>query len=153
MKRMAVVPAPQQRGRCYRTRMTVHFGDVDCAGTVYYPHFLRYFHQAMEEFFRDALGLAYARFLGEHRMGLPTVHLEVDFHRPLLYGDEIEVEVEVERVGRSSVHWRDRLYKVGEDALVAESRRVTVNIDLDTLEKRQLPEWLREALEDYVAPA
>ncbi len=135
--------------RSYYTKLAVRFGDVDYAGTVYYANFLHYFHMAMEEFFREVLGINYASFVKEQRMGLPTVHLEVDFIRPLVYGDEIAVEVEVESIGRTSIVWRYKVFKLGEPTAVAQARRVTVNIDLDTMQKRDLPELLRSGLERY----
>lgn len=135
--------------RSYYTKLTVRFGDVDYAGTVYYANFLHYFHFAMEEFFREVLGINYATFIKEQRMGLPTVHLDVEFIRPLVYGDEIAIEVAVESIGRTSIVWRYRVFKLGEPAVVAQARRVTVNVDLDTMQKRDLPERLRRGLERH----
>lgn len=130
----------------YRAQLKVRFGDIDHAGIVYYPRFLHYFHVAMEEFFEEALGIDYPQVLDRHRFGLPTVHLETDFRRPLRYGDVIEVEVEVERVGESSIAWRYTVYRKDDPEPVAEARTVTVGLDLDRFEKRPIPDWLRAAL-------
>jgi 4-hydroxybenzoyl-CoA thioesterase len=131
----------------FRAQLKVRFADIDHAGIVYYPRFLHYFHVAMEEFFAQALGVDYAQVLDRERFGLPTVHLETDFRRPLRYGDAIEVEVAVEELGRTSVRWRYRVFRAGEPDVVAEGRTVTAGLDLDRFEKRELPPWLREALE------
>jgi 4-hydroxybenzoyl-CoA thioesterase len=136
----------------FRTSLTVRFGDVDLAGFVYYPRLVHYCHVAMEDFFARELGLDYARFLADHRQGLPTVHLEADFRRPLHYGDRIEIEVFVERLGESSVHWLYRLRRDGGDPPAAELRVVTANMDAETRTKRPLPDWLRERLERWVEP-
>lgn len=128
----------------FRRRQTVRFGDVDRAGMVYYPRLLHYLHVAMESFFAEVLGIDYPRFLAEHRLGFPTVHLEADFRLPLRYGDEIEIEAVVEEIGRSSVTWRYEIFRDGEPAAAA--RLVTVNLDLDAAVKRELPQWLRERL-------
>jgi 4-hydroxybenzoyl-CoA thioesterase len=129
----------------YRAQLKVRFADIDHAGIVYYPRFLHYFHVAMEEFFEEALGIDYPEVLERHRFGLPTVHLETDFHRPLRYGDRIEVEVEVERVGTTSVAWRYTVYRKGDPQPVAEGRTVTVGLDLDEFAKRPIPDFLRAA--------
>lgn len=131
----------------FRAELIVRFGDIDHAGIVYYPRFLHYFHIAMEEFFREVLGLDYARFLDEHRLGLPTVHLEADFHRPLRYGDRIEVEIGPEKIGRTSIGWRYRVFRRGDDQPAAEGRLVTVNMDMESRRKAEIPDWLREGLE------
>ncbi len=133
----------------YRAQLEVRFGDIDQAGIVYYPRFIHYFHVAMEEFFRHEVGIDYARVLEDYRLGHPTVHLEVDFRRPLRYGDQIEVEVRIEKVGRTSVSWRYTVYRQGETEAVAEARIVTVNLSLETFHKMEVPNWLREKLEDY----
>jgi YbgC/YbaW family acyl-CoA thioester hydrolase len=130
----------------YRAQLKVRFGDIDHAGIVYYPRVLHYFHVAMEEFFEEALGIDYPQVLERHRFGLPTVHLETDFRRPLRYGDRIEVAVEVEEVGESSIRWRYTAYKQGDPEPVAEGRTVTVALDLDRFAKRPIPDWLRAAL-------
>ena len=89
----------------YRAHLEVQFGDIDQAQIVYYPRFIHYFHVAMEQFFRDVVGIAYPQLMKEHRLGHPTVHLEVDFKIPLRYGDIVEIEVEVEHIGATSVEW------------------------------------------------
>lgn len=134
-----------------RVPLTVRFGDVDSAGIVYYPRYAHYFHVAMEEYFHRHVGVDYPRLIAEHRLGLPTVRLETDFRRPLRYGDRIEVEVAVERVGRTSVVWIFRVFRDGATEPTAEARVVTVHADMDSLEKRPLPDWLRRKLE--AAPA
>lgn len=135
----------------FRSPLTVRFGDVDLAGFVYYPRQLHYCHVAMEEFFARELGLDYARFLSDHGQGLPTVHLEADFRRPLHYGDRLEIEVVVERLGESSIHWLFRLLRDGAEPPTAEFRVVTANMDAETRTKRPLPEWLRAKLEAAAA--
>jgi 4-hydroxybenzoyl-CoA thioesterase len=136
----------------YRARLKVRFGDIDQAGVVYYPRFLHYFHVAMEELFTAEVGLDYARVLLEHRFALPAVHLEVDFRRPLRYGDVIDVDVRVVRVGRASVEWRYAVHRLEGPEPVATGRVVTAGIDLDSFASREVPDWLRDALERHVDP-
>ena len=135
----------------YRTRFPVRFGDVDSAGIVYYPRFLHFCHIGMECYFRDVHGRPYPEMIHPDRddLGFPTVHIEADFRRPLRYGDEVEVEVEIEKVGRSSVVWLFRVGAVAPDDADRgepnfEARIVTVATKLSTLEKVAAPEWLRE---------
>lgn len=133
----------------YRAHLEVQFGDIDQAGIVYYPRFVHYFHVAMEQFFRDVVGIHYPQVMSEHRLGHPTVHLEVDFESPLRYGDTVEIEVRIEKIGRTSVVWNYAVRTRGSDAVNAKSRVTTVNIDLDSFAKRELPDWLRDKLTAY----
>ena len=43
----------------FTCEIPVRFGDVDHARIVYYPRFFHFCHVAMEEAFRDALGISY----------------------------------------------------------------------------------------------
>lgn len=130
----------------FRAVIPVRFADVDPAGFVYYPTLVHYLHLAMEEFFAVELDCPYPAYVAEHGLGFATVRLEVDFRGPLRYGDRAEVEMRVERVGDSSVEWRDFVYRGDSPDPVAEARVVTANIDMAAAQKREIPGWLRERL-------
>ena len=134
----------------FRTRVLVRFSDIDPAGVVYFPRFLHYCHTAMEDFFADELGMSYARLFAEQRCGFPAVHLDVDFRRPLRYGDTVEIEVEIVKVGRTSVTWRYTM-RAGEE-IAAEVEIVTACIDLDRFRARVVPDWLVQAFEARLVP-
>jgi len=133
----------------YRAHLEVQFGDIDQARIVYYPRFIHYFHVAMEQFFRDIVGIDYPQVMNEHRLGHPTVHLEVDFRIPLRYGDYVEIEVMIGKIGTTSVVWDYKVFTRGSDAVNATGRVTTVNIDLDSFDKQAIPDWLREKLSGY----
>ncbi len=130
----------------FRSLLKIRFGDIDHAGIVYYPRFLHYFHVALEEFFGQKLGVEYPILINKHRIGLPTVHLQTDFSRPLRYGDQIEVEVSVLKIGKSAITFGYRVFKQGENKPRTEGRNVTVCLDMDTFQKRDIPDWLRQRL-------
>lgn len=130
----------------HRTHLKVRFGDVDLAGIVYFPRFLHYCHVGMEDYFSEVLDIDYDQLLLEHRLAFPTVHIEIDFLHPLKYGEEVEIEMEIKKIGNTSVEWRYRIFRVGEDEAIAQARQVTVCTDLDTFAKTRFPEWLRKRL-------
>ncbi len=138
----------------FRTPIKVCFSDVDHAGIVYYPRFMHYFHLAMEGFFNSVLGVDYSIVMHEHKFSLPTVHLESDFRQRVKYGDHIDMEVSILRIGRSSITWAYKGYRVGGDATaVVEGHNVTVCANIDTFEKIDIPDWLRQGLIEYKAEA
>ena len=124
----------------------VRFGDIDHAGIVYYPRFLHYFHVALEEFFPAQLGIEYPTLIDQHRIGLPTVHLETDFRRPLRYGDKIEVEVGVRDIGSTSISFSYRVFKPGNRAPLIVGYNIVVCMDMERFEKIRVPDWLRQTL-------
>jgi len=131
----------------FYSQLKIRFGDIDRAGIVYYPRFMHYFHVALEEFFASELGIEYHDMVETHRIGLPTVHLETDFSRPFSYGDKIEVEVSLLKIGRSSITFGYRVFKTGETQPRIVGHNVTVCLDMDSFKKLEIPEWFRQLLE------
>ena len=134
----------------FRSQLKIRFGDIDHAGIVYYPRFLHYFHVALEEFFGQELGIDYPILINEHRIGLPTVHLETDFNRPMRYGDRIEVEVSVSKIGKTSITFGYSVFKQGEDKPWVVGHNVVVCLDMNTFKKIDIPDWLRQRLEKEI---
>ncbi len=135
----------------FRKPIKVCFGDIDNAGIVYYPRFMHYFHLAMEEFFSSEMEIDYAEVLHKHKVSLPTVHVEADFRRRMRYGDQINIEVSVINVGRTSVTWGYRGYRMsGVEEMVVQGENVTVCVNPDTFAKTELPDWLRKGLTAYM---
>src|SRR5580692_10581080 len=90
----------------------VRFSDVDHAGIVYYPRFFHFFHLAFEELWRARLGArAYVELLDHTRIGFPCVHAECDFRSPLRFGDDAEIELELEKLGGKSLAFRYRVWR------------------------------------------
>lgn len=131
----------------FSTRITVRFGDCDPAGLVYYPVLLHYCHVAMEEFFAARCGVSYPRLVSDARLGFPTVSARAEFDAPFVYGDEVEAEVFVSRVGRSSATFEYRLRRAGEAAPRARATLVQVAMNLDTRRPVEIPEDLRREFE------
>jgi len=136
-------------GAPFRVRMPVRFSDVDHAGVVYHPVFFHYFHVALEELFSERMGARrYAKLLDEDRIGLPAVSSHCDFFAPLRFGDTIELEMSVEKLGRSSVTFRYRVYRCADDdrpeaILAAEGTNVCATVDMEAFRAVAIPAPLR----------
>ncbi len=129
----------------FSARITVRFADADAAGLVYYPVVFHYFHVAMEEFFAARCGTTYPRLMSERRVGFPTVSAEAEFLVPIIYGDEIDVEVSVSRVGTSSVTFEYAARRSSDNTLCARSTQVQVAMNLDARRAVPVPDDLRRA--------
>ena len=135
----------------FKASMKVRFSDVDKAGIVYYPRFFHYFHVAFEEFFDSRLGVPYSEVLGTDRVGFPVVGVQTDFSVPITFGDRIEIEVLVDRLGTKSATFLYRLRKVGDDTVRAEARITVACIDMDSFAAQPLTAKYRKLFEDYAA--
>ena len=126
----------------------VRFEDVDAATIVFFPRVLAYCHEAMAELVDRHAG-GYSSWVVERRIGLPTVHLEVDFTSPLRFGDVARVAVDVERLGTSSCTFAMTVSRAADGAPVAKVKLVTVATDLSAMRSLPFPAPLRRALEAY----
>lgn len=133
----------------YHSLIKVRFGDEDHAGIVYYPRFFDFFHRAKEDFFEDA-GTAYRDVLDVDLAGWPAVHIESDFLSPVRFGDVLDVEVLIHRIGRSSVTFG----YVGrvEGREVAKARITVACIDMRTFRSRPIPDKYRRLFEEHLVP-
>jgi len=110
----------------------IGWGHCDPAGIVYFPRFFELFHEAMESWFGDALGAPYEDVIVGRRIGFPAVHTEADFRAPTRFGERVDVELRVGRVGTASI---ELLYRVrgpgGDTDERATGRTVVALMDLD----------------------
>ncbi len=127
----------------FRTQVPVRFGDVDHAGIVYYPHFFIYFHEAFEDFF-DENGHAYHELLNARRVGFPTVHIETDYKLPLRYGDALDLELSVPRLGNKSATFRYVGFRHRDGLQACRAEITCACVDMATFEARLIPDDLRE---------
>lgn len=100
--------------RPFRYPYEVKWGDCDPAGLVYYPRFFGLFHDTMEAWFDRALRIPYRELILERRLGLPSVHVEADFLAPCQFGDELEVQLTLVKLGTASFTLSYRV--IGSDA-------------------------------------
>jgi len=131
----------------FRRRHKIHFSECDPAGIVFYPQYFVLFNDLIESWI-DALlpEEGYHGVIGARRVGMPTVHLEVDFKAVSKMGDEVWLSLDVERIGQASLTlaWAC----AGTDGVLRMSARQTiVTTSLDTHKAMPIPDDLRSAIE------
>ena len=135
----------------FTCRIPVRFGDIDQAGVAYYPTLFDHCHAAFEEFFEKALKVPYPKVLLKDKLGFPTAHLEADFREPLKFGDVLQMEVSVARLGRASVTFRYRAFRGRKAKKPAfEVLGTTVCVDMRTFRSKAIPLRLRKLLMRYL---
>jgi 4-hydroxybenzoyl-CoA thioesterase len=128
----------------FSTARTVRFSDCDPAGIVFFPQYLVMLNGVVEAWFDEALGIAYAGLVGQRRLGLPTVRLEVDFTAISRHGDALRWELALAHLGRSSF---TLLHDVlGADGARLRARQVLVCTSLDNHRPQALPDDVRQAM-------
>ena len=82
--------------------LTVRFHEADRAGIAFFGRVFEYCHTAFEEMLMAA-GDNLASVFDEGGWGMPLVHVEADYARPMGLGHRLLISLEVERVGERSV--------------------------------------------------
>lgn len=80
----------------------VQFSNCDPFGIVFYPQYFYILSEAKEDFLTH-IGQPHHYYINTLRLGWPMVRLETDFKQPSRYGDQIDVDIEVFKLGSSSL--------------------------------------------------
>lgn len=128
----------------FRHTITVRFDEIDRAGIAFFAQAFRYCHVAYEELLAQIVGPLEELFRTS-TWGMPLVHAEADYARPMLLGDVLTIELEVERLGEKSVTFAYRI--VGADgAPRAKVKLVHAFVERDGFGPRSVPDAFRDGL-------
>lgn len=134
----------------------VQFSDTDMAGIVHFSNFFRFMERAEHAFFRS-INLSIWEGAGEvvpaERVGWPRVHASCDYHAPLFFQEEFEMELLVEEIRSKAIRYLIRCWNA-KGTLIAEGRMAAACVRKDPTTGRMkalpIPDRIRALIE--VAP-
>jgi 4-hydroxybenzoyl-CoA thioesterase len=135
-------------GEVFEIEETVRFAHCDPAGIVFFPQYLVMLNTLHERWFGEALGVPYQEYIGQRRLGVPTVRLECDFTAISRHGDRLRQRLALAKLGRSSIDVAAE-FLCG-DELRARFRQVLVCTSLETHKPQAVPQDLRVRMERFV---
>jgi len=125
----------------HRTPLQVRFRDTDAFGHVNNAVFFTYIELARIRYLLDVLRPPEPF----ERMPLILARVELDFRSPIMFGENVEVETRVDRIGRSSIAMSHRLTAGADARLVGESQSVLVTYDYAVAKPMPVPDdWRRK---------
>ncbi len=130
----------------FKHQITASLHDIDAAGVMFFAHYFRHAHDAYETFMAK-IGFGLADMIGNRSM-LPLVHSEADFLLPVRHGEQLSVNLQLERIGTTSFTVRySFLNPQGEES----ARLKTTHVMLNPEEGKPmtLPDALRRVLTGY----
>jgi acyl-CoA thioester hydrolase len=125
----------------FSARTRVGFSDTDAQGIVYYGRYNPYFDLARVEYHRS-LGLLHRQSGGDFVMRAN----DVEYFAPARFDDELDIEVRVSRIGRTSVTFEFAAHKVPERTLMVTAHQTLVYIDLAGRRAAAVPDDYRVAV-------
>lgn len=118
----------------YPTR--IRFQDIDAAGIIFYARVFDLFHDAYLAWM-GSHGVDFPKVVRDQIWGVPLVHAEADYKKPLLFGDEVAVEITAFEKGTSSLGVRYRVRGASEDDVRATG--TTKHVFVSIAERRPCP--------------
>ena len=129
----------------HRTTLQVRFRDVDAFGHVNNAVFFSYVEQARIRYLLDVLTPAEPF----DRLPLILARVELDFLAPIFFGDEVEVETRVDRIGRTSFGMSHRMTSGADRRLVGDVHTVLVVYDYGRSAPMPVPDEWRSRMESH----
>lgn len=130
----------------FQIKRIVEFADTDMAGIVHFAEFFRYMEAAEHAFLRGC-GISVFHDWEGQRLTFPRVSASCDYVHPARFGDELTVEVSIDRLGRTSVRYAFTVRKGDEVVAKGQITAVLCRVREDhSLEPFPFPEALREKL-------
>ncbi len=129
-------------GRSHTHRIRVRYGECDPQGVVFNAHYFAYFDIALTELWRAAFG-SYTSVV-QDGTDVVVVEAGATFRAPARFDDEIDVTIEVAKLGTTSMVTSLAIRRDG--ALLVEGELAHVFVDTTALTKVPIPERVRAAL-------
>jgi acyl-CoA thioester hydrolase len=123
----------------------VGFSDTDAQGIVYYGRYMPYFDLARVEYHRRLDMLSSEPDDRQFVMRAMTV----EYHAPARFDDQIEVDVRIARIGRSSVTYEFAAFLVEDRVLAVTASQAAVLVDMGTHRPSPIPNWWREKIKAF----
>jgi YbgC/YbaW family acyl-CoA thioester hydrolase len=138
----------------FKMTRRVEFADTDMAGIMHFSNFFRFMEVVEHAFYRSLGFSAHPSVNGTGpRIGWPRVNVSCDFHAPLEFEEEVEIELLVEEIRGKSVRYLFRFWKPGEERRLAATGRMTaVCVELESesggMKAVRIPDEVRALIEE-----
>jgi len=122
----------------------VYYQDTDTGGVVYHGSYLNFMERARYEWLRD-LGFTVDTMIRSHKMIFLIRSLSIEYFKPAVLDDLLEITVEVVEMGRSRITLQQQI--VREQSTLAGATVHAVCVGSDTLKPISIPVSLRQKIE------
>ena len=117
----------------------VYYEDTDAAGIVYYANYLKYMERARTEWLRS-IGFEQTDVAREHGVIFVVRSAAIDYLQPGRFDDELQVTVELTKVGAGQIDLVQRVSRG--DALLATANVKLVCVGRATMRPTRIPQPL-----------
>lgn len=133
----------------FSTAISIRFAHCDPAGIVFYPRYFELMNGVVEDWCAQGLGMSFHDMHMVQGIGLPTVHIETDFVKTSVMGDELIAELRVMKLGRASLTVAICMLGPEQDVRL-QAKLVLVMAQVKERKAIALPAALREQMQKYL---
>lgn len=121
----------------------VYYQDTDTGGVVYHATYLNFMERARYEWLRE-LGFTVDAMIQSHQMIFLVRSLNIEYFKPALLDDLLDVTVRVAELGRSRITLQQQVLR--ERSVLASATIHVVCVGMDTLKPKSVPLSLRQKI-------
>lgn len=122
----------------------VYYEDTDAGGVVYYANYLKFFERCRTEWMRQA-GHDQSALVAEAGVGFVARKASCEYLRPARLDDQLTVGLEVEKLTRVRVVFRQYVRR-GDEELVVGTVEIAC-VDMASMRPAPIPQYLYQQLE------
>jgi len=141
----------EQKPNAFTIPVRVYYEDTDAGGVVYYANYLKFLERCRTEWLRD-IGHEQGELLRDPGIAFVVRSVNVDYLKPARLDDLLSVSLEVERITKSQIFFRQHVRRDnpdtanGRDELIS-ARIQIVCVNMAQMKITSIPTVLRTQLE------
>jgi acyl-CoA thioester hydrolase len=130
--------------------LRVYYEDTDAGGVMYHASYLRFAERGRTEFLRH-IGYDIGTLQRDEGLLFVARHLEIDYLKPAMLDDALEVCTSIQIIKNSSFVMRQIFMR--RDEKIAELHVTLVCVDKNTIKPLRLPDSLKSKFSNFLEKA
>ena len=128
--------------KAFSLPIRVYFQDTDAGGVVYHASYVNFMERARTEWLRERYGYSNAGLMREFGVVFVVRSLRLDYFKPALLDDLLEVTAQIKDTGRSRLTLLQNVRRG--DEVLAEGEVHLVCVSVESFKPVSVPEVLRK---------
>lgn len=134
--------------KTFSIKRRVNFYDCDPAGIIFFSRVFDFAHSAYEQFIQSII--KDEDYWNNDKYVVPIIKSESTYIKPMRYGDGITINVNVSELRLSSFELSYNMVS-GEGDLLCTVKTVHIFVDKKSWKKIEIPEYIKNEFENYLA--
>ncbi|WXT99709.1 MAG: Acyl-CoA thioester hydrolase YbgC [Catillopecten margaritatus gill symbiont] len=121
----------------------VYYEDTDSGGVVYCANYLKFIERGRSEYLRE-LGFEQDELIANHNTIFAVRSLNAQYRAPARFNDLLTVQTEIEKIGRASLIFLQKITHSGENTVLFEAQITVACLHADSFKPCAIPSIILE---------